>query len=59
MRSLALFNNDSMEQCQKNKEIKALLCHHCILPAIMLEKRKFSPQGFNRIYNFSSVDIQI
>jgi hypothetical protein len=25
----------------------------------MLEKRKFGPQGFNRIYNFSPADLQI
>jgi dynein heavy chain len=59
MHALALFNDDSIEQCQKDKESKPLLYHHCILYAIMLERRKFRPQGFNRIYNFSTSDIQI
>jgi len=59
MRALALFNDDTMEQCQKDREYKALLYHLCIFHAVMVERRKFGPQGFNRVYNFSPADLQI
>jgi dynein heavy chain len=59
MRALALFNDDTMEQCQKDKEYKALLYHLCIFHQVILERRKFEPQVFNRVYNFSPADLQI
>ena len=59
MRALNLFNDDSIEQCQKDREFKALLFHLCVFHAIMVERRKFGPQGFNRVYNFSPADLQI
>jgi len=59
MRAMQLFNDEAMEQCQKDKEYKALLFHLCVFHAIMVERRKFGPQGFNRIYNFSPSDLQI
>ncbi|KAH0788142.1 Dynein heavy chain family protein [Histomonas meleagridis] len=59
MRALALFNDDNMEQCQKDREYKALLFHLCVFHAIMVERRKFGPQGFNRVYNFNPSDLTI
>ena len=59
MRALNLFSDETMEQCQKDREFKALLFHLCVFHAIMVERRKFGPQGFNRIYNFSAADLQI
>ena len=59
MRALALFNDDNMEQCQKDREYKALLFHLCVFHAIMVERRKFGPQGFNKVYNFNPSDLTI
>lgn len=59
MRALALFNDDNMEQCQKDREFKALLVHLCVFHAIMAERMKFVPQGFNRVYNSNPSDLQI
>jgi dynein heavy chain len=43
MRAFDLFNDDTMEQCLKDREFKALLCHLCIFHTIMLKRRKFRP----------------
>jgi hypothetical protein len=51
MRPLALFNDETMEQCQKDREYKSLLFHMCVFHALMVERRKFGLQGFN--YNFN------
>jgi len=59
MRALNLFSDDTLEQCQKDREFKSLLFHLCVFHAIMVERRKFGPQGFNRVYNFSPADLQI
>jgi dynein heavy chain len=48
-----------MEQCQKDREYKSLLFHLCVFHALMVERRKFGPQGFNRVCNFNPSDLAI
>jgi dynein heavy chain len=59
MCALVLFSDDTMEQCQKDREFKSLLFHLCTFHAVMVEHRKFGPQGFNRVDNFNLSDLQI
>jgi len=59
MRAINMFSDDKLETCMKDREFKSLLFHLCVFHAIMVERRKFGAQGFNRVYNFSPADLQI
>ncbi|KAJ3364693.1 hypothetical protein GGF32_001332 [Allomyces javanicus] len=58
-RALDNFNQESLERCSKEAEFKAILFALCYFHAVVLERRKFGTQGWNRSYPFSTGDLTI
>ncbi|ORY39399.1 hypothetical protein BCR33DRAFT_720231 [Rhizoclosmatium globosum] len=58
-RALDNFNQESLERCSKDAEFKAILFALCYFHAVVLERRKFGTQGWNKGYPFSTGDLMI
>eukprot|EP01135_Chromosphaera_perkinsii_P002940 Nk52_evm51s230 gene=Nk52_evmTU51s230 len=58
-RALGLFSQETLEMCSKEAEFKSILISMCYFHAVVLERRKFGPQGWNRPYPFTNGDITI
>jgi dynein heavy chain len=58
-RALDSFNQTTLERCSKETEFKAILFALCYFHAVVLERRKFGTQGWNRSYPFSTGDLTI
>jgi dynein heavy chain len=58
-RALDNFNQETMERSSKEAEFKAILFSLCYFHAVVLERRKFGTQGWNRSYPFSTGDLTI
>ncbi|PIK39300.1 dynein beta-heavy chain [Apostichopus japonicus] len=51
---------DTLEMCAREAEFKAILFQSLLLPrAGVAERRKFGPQGWNRVYPFNTGDLTI
>jgi dynein heavy chain len=57
-RSWKLFDDTTFENSSKQGEMKSMVFCLCFFHAIMAERIKFGPQGWNRKYPFSEMDLQ-
>ena len=56
---ILLFFQDSLEMCSRETEFKSILFSLCYFHAVICERRKFGPQGWNRSYPFNNGDLTI
>lgn len=53
-RALDNFTQESLERCSKDVEYRTILMTLCYFHAVVLERRKFGTQGWNKPYPFST-----
>ncbi|KAJ8925640.1 hypothetical protein NQ315_009485 [Exocentrus adspersus] len=58
-KALDNFNQETLEMSSKEAEFKAILFSLCYFHAVVAERRKFGPQGWNRNYPFNVGDLTI
>uniref|UniRef100_A0A8C5XER9 Dynein axonemal heavy chain 9 n=1 Tax=Microcebus murinus TaxID=30608 RepID=A0A8C5XER9_MICMU len=58
-KALDNFTQDTLETCSRETEFKSILFALCYFHAVVAERRKFGPQGWNRSYPFNTGDLTI
>jgi len=58
-KSLDNFTQETLEMCARENEFKSILFSLCYFHAVVAERRKFGPQGWNRGYPFNTGDLTI
>jgi dynein heavy chain len=48
-KALDNFNQETLESCTKEVEFRAILFALCYYHAVVAERRRFGPQGWNRV----------
>lgn len=58
-KALDNFSQEILDSSSKEVEFKAILFALCYYHAVVAERRKFGPQGWNRVYPFNFGDLTI
>ena len=59
LRSYATIDDKDLEECKKPEAYKKLLFGFCLFHAIIQDRRKFGPIGWNIPYEFTKEDLTV